>query len=100
MFDISQISPQSSSDVDFAKVNPSKMCVPTTTRPFPTDMAPEAEPYDDDRIVSLITQIYKLQQALCYDPEADSIIYRFPSVHQIDEEACSKVGLTPTVVRR
>jgi hypothetical protein len=55
------------------------------------------EPYDETRIVSLITEIYKIQHLLSYLPD-DAIAYSPPSGHQIDGAACEQTKLAPAVI--
>ena len=57
-----------------------------------------AWPDIEARIVSLLTKIYELQQALCYYPEDSSIVYAPSSGHQIDEPTCAKFNLSPSVI--
>jgi hypothetical protein len=55
------------------------------------------EPYDEAKIVSLWTEIYRLQELLCYYPES-AIIYAPPSGHQIDEATCERLNISPVVI--
>jgi len=48
--------------------------------------------------VSLLTKIYKLQQALSYYPEDSSIVYPPSSGHHIDEPTCERLNLSPSVI--
>jgi hypothetical protein len=57
----------------------------------PTDL------YDEAKIVSLFTEIYKLQHLLCYYPD-QSVIYAPPTGHQIDEATCDRVKLSSAVI--
>jgi hypothetical protein len=57
-----------------------------------------ATPYDETKIVTLLTEIYKLQQALCYYPDDSCVVYASPSGHQIDEAACEHLSLSPAVI--
>lgn len=53
--------------------------------------------YDEATIVRLWTDIYRLQEALCYYPR-NSIIYPPSSGHRIDEVTCERQNLSQAVV--
>lgn len=57
----------------------------------------KVESYNEAEVVGRLTQIYKLQEALCYYPD-DSIVHAPPGGHMIDETACERVGLAPAVI--
>lgn len=56
------------------------------------------EPYEEAKIVSLLTQIYDTQQLLCYFPDDSSIVYAPPEGHHIDEATCKRLNLAPAVI--
>jgi hypothetical protein len=56
------------------------------------------EAYDEATVISQITDFYKLQQLLCYFPDADSTTYPPPDGHAINEVACKHLEISPTVV--
>jgi hypothetical protein len=59
---------------------------------------PSFEPYDESTIVSLWTEVYRLQEALAYFPASDSVIYAPPEGHAINLDLCERLQLSPAVV--
>jgi hypothetical protein len=56
------------------------------------------ESYDEDKIVSLWSEIFQLQQALEYYPSPDSIEHAPPEGHRINLDTCEKLKLSPRVI--
>lgn len=61
-------------------------------------MTTAIEPYDEAKIISALTDIYQLQQLLCYFPEDGPLRYAPPEGHRIDIAECERRKLSPAVV--